>query len=262
MRPDISEFSYGYAITDELINWQGTALYAAPVFPSLWDEGHLGYDVGLDRHNGIPLFIQFKLSDCMVRANAYEYQYGPLSLPYYRMHIRPAMHSAQHEMLLALEEDTGAEVTYCAPAFHTSEELNSAYLNHNVCSQSVWIAPSWIGPLPDNYSHYVAFQLNGPRIFYSDPKPIDHSASFRQFGERLNLKHRQLSDTALSEDSLRQMAESLAHIAKKRKDISVEEKARTERVLVDRPPIQQVAYYAGVYLDCQFFTLHARQQLR
>lgn len=256
MRPDISEFSFGYAVTDELINWQGTALYAAPVFPSLRDEAYLGYDVGLDRQNGIPLFIQFKLSDCMVRANAYEHQNGPFSLPYYRMHIRPAMHSAQHEMLLDLEQDTGAEVSYCAPAFHTPEELNSAYLHHNICSQSLWIAPSWIGRLPDNYAHYVAFQLQGPRIFCSKPKEMDHSPSFEFFSERVLSKYKQESTKALKEDNLRLMAESLKHTARKHTEISVEEKTRTERMLIERTPIQQIAYYSSVYLDCQFFTVH------
>jgi len=32
MNPDISDFSYGYALTDELINWHGTTLTAARSF--------------------------------------------------------------------------------------------------------------------------------------------------------------------------------------------------------------------------------------
>jgi len=34
MKPDISEFSYGYAITEELIHVQSTPVVAAPVFPT------------------------------------------------------------------------------------------------------------------------------------------------------------------------------------------------------------------------------------
>ena len=39
MRPDISEFSYGYALTETLISTVPRRLKAAPVFPSLIEEG-------------------------------------------------------------------------------------------------------------------------------------------------------------------------------------------------------------------------------
>ena len=49
MKPNISEFIYGYALTSELISWHGTSITAAPVFPSLYQEGQAGggYDVML-----------------------------------------------------------------------------------------------------------------------------------------------------------------------------------------------------------------------
>lgn len=77
MQPNISEFSYGYAITDELIHWYGTTITASPVFPSLYQEGQQGggWDLKLQRP-GIPLFLQFKLSHCMIRTNAREHQKG------------------------------------------------------------------------------------------------------------------------------------------------------------------------------------------
>ena len=80
---------------------------------------------------GIPLFLQFKLSHCMVRNTAQEVICGMLTSPFYRMHMRPTRHSDQHEMLLELE-DKGNEVYYSAPAFHTSVEFNDAYLSHQV----------------------------------------------------------------------------------------------------------------------------------
>src|SRR5262249_39334530 len=49
-----------------------------------------------------------KLAHCMVRNNASEARDGTLAVPYYRMHLRPARHSDQHEMLLDLER-TGNE---------------------------------------------------------------------------------------------------------------------------------------------------------
>lgn len=43
MRPGFSEFSYGYAVTEDIVRQRGTG--AVPVFPSLADEGDRGYDL-------------------------------------------------------------------------------------------------------------------------------------------------------------------------------------------------------------------------
>lgn len=65
MQPDISEFSYGYALTEEFIFRSGMPLRAAPLFPSLLSEGKTGggFDVSIP-FVGYPLFLQFKLSHC------------------------------------------------------------------------------------------------------------------------------------------------------------------------------------------------------
>ena len=57
MKPNISEFSYGYALTDELIHRREININSAPIFPSLYEEGQNGggYDLFLDRP-GLPLF--------------------------------------------------------------------------------------------------------------------------------------------------------------------------------------------------------------
>ena len=57
MKPNISEFSYGYALTSELVRLFGIKGVGAPVFPSLKEEGSVGYDVQVP---GLPLFLQFK----------------------------------------------------------------------------------------------------------------------------------------------------------------------------------------------------------
>ena len=77
MKPNISEFSFGYALTSELIHWYGMPITAAPIFPSTYQEGQAGggYDVMLNQP-GLPLFLQYKLSHCMVRSNAQEVRDG------------------------------------------------------------------------------------------------------------------------------------------------------------------------------------------
>lgn len=253
MKPDISEFSYGYALTDELIHWEGTALTAAPVFPSLYKEGQPGggYDVMLQRP-GLPLFLQFKLSDCMVRSNAQEIADGTFAAPCYRMHIRPSRHSQQHEMLLDLE-NRGDEVYYCAPAFHTPEELNEAYLNHMVRARSLWLSPSRIGLFSDGGAHYVAFQTPQSHRVYSRPRQSEGKSDFEEFTRSMEESYRERSRHALTTKYLEHLAGSIAEIAKKRKDISPKAKMWSEERLASRHPLVRIAFYASVFMDCQFF---------
>jgi len=62
MDPGISEFSYGFALTRELVSRLGLAAWGAPEFPTQNEEGKSGgYDVKLP--GLVPIFIQFKVSD-------------------------------------------------------------------------------------------------------------------------------------------------------------------------------------------------------
>jgi hypothetical protein len=252
MRPNISEFSYGFALTNELIQSPGS-LSAAPVFPSLFDEGQPGggWDVRLDRP-GVPLFLQFKLSEYMARRNCREVRDGNFSVPCYRMHLRRPP-SRQHEMLIDLET-AGAEVYYAAPAFHQPDELNAAFLDRTVRDRSIWVRPSQIGHLPDNREHHVSFQHPGPWAFFSKPREIEGSKDFEQVATRLQHELRQRGDRDLRTE-LSSLAESLDAIAEKRPDIVSTEKERTRQVLGETSPLRKVAHYASVFLDCQFFVV-------
>ncbi len=169
--PEFSEFSYGFALTRELIAVWENDLLAAPIFPSLIEEGRAGggYDVNL-KFPGFPLFLQFKRADCMVRRSAIEssppHNFTP---PFFRMYITERWRSAQHEMLVALD-DGGNQVFYAAPVFHTLEELNRYYLAAQVSQRSFYIAPSRIGRL-DNDWHHVTFDDRRCRVF-SEPIEI------------------------------------------------------------------------------------------
>ena len=171
MTPEISEFSYGFALTNEIVGW--APLAAAPLFPSLIEEGKAGggYDVKLDQP-GLAIYLQFKRSHCMVRPNAREIsEYGlPLAIPFYRFAITEAKKSNQHEMLLALDEDEDL-VFYAAPQFHLLDEINHAWSQNRVADRSIFLRPGDIGSLDDE-SHHVAF--DGARAWLcSEPKKID-----------------------------------------------------------------------------------------
>lgn len=120
----------------------------------------------------VPLFLQFKRSDCLVRSSAIEIRdYGlDLSRPYYRFKVTERKKSNQHEMLLALDNGPN-NVFYVAPKFHLLSEINDAWSQNNVSGRSIFIAPSEIGVLDDE-SHHVAFDER-KAFLCSDPRPVD-----------------------------------------------------------------------------------------
>jgi hypothetical protein len=199
MTPDISEFSYGFALTHELIDQPGYPLRAAPIFPSLIEEGRSGggYDVYLDLP-GFPLFLQFKRADCMKRSNARELQQGlHLSRPFYRLKITEKARSDQHDLLLALDNGVN-EVFYAAPMFHRVQQLNAAYLARKVAARSFYIRPRDIGPLDDG-AHHVAFDTSH---FYicSDPREVPGVQGLdfaRKLEQRLKREDRPLRAASL-----------------------------------------------------------------
>ena len=171
MTPDISEFSYGFALTNELVGWM--ALSAVPIFPSLIEEGKAsgGYDVKLDRP-GVPLYIQFKRSNVMTRRSAHEIKNLalPLDVPFHRFYITERNRSLQHASLVALDDGVN-EVYYAAPRFHTLAGINSAWASKMVMQRSIFIRPSQIGQINDDLQHRVSFDDNAT-YFCSEPKSI------------------------------------------------------------------------------------------
>ena len=258
MRPNISEFSYGFAITSELVQDPG-AITAAPVFPSLRAEGQQGggWDMRLDRPT-VPLFLQFKLCDLMTRRTCREARQAGFNVPCYRMHLRSARSSRQHEMLLDLEA-TGEEVYYSAPMFHQPEELNDAFLRGSVRARSIWIRPTEIGLLPDDGDHHVSFEPGSPWTLFSKPRPLEARREFEDVVAQLMIRLRERGRTDLSEERLEGLADAIASIADKRRDISQRQRDISREAARPAAPLQRVAYYASVFLESQLFVVQQRQ---
>ncbi len=257
MRPTISEFSYGFALTSELVQAPG-GVTAAPVFPSLIAEGQEGggWDVRLDRPS-VPLFLQFKLCDVMTRRTCREAREAGFNVPCFRMHLRPARKSRQHEMLLDLEQ-AGQEVFYCAPTFHEPEALSAAFLATSVRAQSVWIKPTDIGPLPDGLDHHVSFEPGSPWTLFSEPKRLDAKRSFDNVSAQLAKRLRARGKTDVSRESLEELAGSIERIAAKRHDISDRQRDQAKERTRPVTPLQRVAFYASMYLESQLFLVQER----
>lgn len=255
MRPEISEFSYGYALT-EAFSALGD-LSAAPIFPSLRQEGQQGggYDVQI-QYSGTILFLQFKLSDCMVRENAS--QSAVFGLPYYRMHIRSLARSQQHPMLLGLET-SGNTVFYAAPKFHTPEEFNNSYLNRTIIEDSFFIEPSTIGAITDYDDHYIAFNVANDHGFYSkEPKKLNVEkigAKYFIHKVREDVKEKRKELTQNDEVNIRdEVVEVISHAIGQGfwKGLS------RESLIADRRPILQAAYLARTFIGCEMLLLNGR----
>ncbi|MGN6528276.1 MAG: hypothetical protein ACTHL8_17945 [Burkholderiaceae bacterium] len=256
MKPDFSEFSYGYAVTEELVSKHKAAVIAAPLFPSLYEEGKSGggYDVKIPLV-GKPVFLQFKLSDQLQRSNAKEYVSGLLGVPYYRMHIRPAKHSDQHNLLLDLES-SGESVFYVAPEFHLPAELNAYYLSGTIVNNSAAFSPLAIGAMPDDDEHYIVFG-RGTSTGY---RCSDYSKEVVKFdlenGLRPLLDARGARDRTLDEGGLRDISNRMLDVL-----ASGEERLRSRqksidipglrKIVVDRDPLESIGYMARTFFDAE-----------
>ena len=188
MKSGISEFSFGYAVTEEIVRQQRHVMVGAPVFPSLYDEGRpgSGYDLLLQRV-GFPLMLQFKLTQRMVKRSALEIKTHRLfSPPFYRIPLMPTKLSEQHNMLLSLDDGSN-EVYYAAPLFSTQNELNDYYTANTVLKNCIFIKPNTIGPLPDDEDHHISIDNDHSRgfLFSSQPKQIGPLQAGPSFGSTL-----------------------------------------------------------------------------
>jgi hypothetical protein len=252
-RSGFSEFSYGYCVTEDLVIGKGLPITAAPVFPSLKEEGEpgFGYDVLLDQP-GAPLFLQFKLVEHMERGNAKETKKLHFSPPFYRMHLRPSRISDQHQSLISLELG-GNEVYYVAPTFFKRDDLNSAYADRQVWNRSFRIKPSEIGPLPDNRAHHVSFDPStGKWRFYSeDPSREGQAPRTAEITKELQCRIKEHGGRTLREqipDLDRNLIEIVEHRNRER---NLRERVSIGELGPNIDPLTRVSYLARQFFDCQ-----------
>ena len=168
MKSEFSEFSYGFAFTYELVNAL-PGISAAPLFPSLRAEAQLGFDVRLN-YPGLPIFFQYKLSDCLIRTNSS--YWSNYRVPYYRLNITPLRTSRQHNILKQLA-DLETDVFYAAPLFYTMLEFNNHYLESQVTNRSAWIPLEELPCLDDNEDHCVTFTTPNNLSWHTDEHNLE-----------------------------------------------------------------------------------------
>lgn len=149
----ITEFSFGFAFTRELLN-QLPNVDVAPYFPSLREEGAgRGYDVKIG-FAGLPIFIQFKISEALTRPQS---KYWPDYLrPYYRFDVTSLRRSRQHNDLKDLSQNE-PEVYYVAPRFWKPRDFDIYYSASEILANSICIPVTGLDYLTDTDHHQITY---------------------------------------------------------------------------------------------------------
>ena len=265
MKPRISEFSYGYALTENLIDRAGSPLIAAPVFPSLVAEGGDagGYDLKL-QFSTVPLFLQFKLSDIMKSRGAVECRkYRLFSPPFYRMNLHSLRRSRQHSLLLALEQK-GNLVYYAAPAFHDIEQINRYYIDREIVPRSIYVRPSAIGPLPDDKPHHVAFKvlrsslpLSVTAYKFSEPVHLEIDTATTVLQEVSTRRHQRERHDISHFELFAGLLDDMIDILDRHLDLV--DRLHLSHANFD-DPLRSVAYLSRMYFSCELFLVRPRPQ--
>ncbi|RUO98963.1 hypothetical protein [Hyphomicrobium sp.] len=191
MTPEFSEFSYGFALLNDIVGWSPLAI--APILPSLIEEANVGYDVKLD-WPGVPLYLQFKRADFMLRRTKKLRRKTKLNSPYYRFKVMDQSRSRQHQLLCELDRGNNT-VFYAAPRFHQLAAINAAWSAKRVGRKSIFVQPSEIGEL-DEQAHYVAFDELTTYVL-SEPREISHATDhdvLNKLQKRLKKQTRSIRD--------------------------------------------------------------------
>lgn len=180
---EFSEFSYGYALTDNIMHGGFPATGGAPVFPSLFAEGSAGggYDVKIPLYP-VPIFLQFKIPQ-VVRRRSFKMPAG-FAKPYLRMPLRTQKPN-QHQLLLDLESG-GDLVAYATPDFWETNRLDAYYASQAVPYQTNYFPPLRIGPLDDGAHHVAYCPGHSDAWVLSEPRKLEDKYGAESFGLRIS----------------------------------------------------------------------------
>ena len=170
----ISEFTFAFAFLQEQTVRKWGHLKVAPILPSLYKEGNLGWDAKLPTR-GADYYYQFKLTDYLYRGNASYIRSGIYSDAYYRIALHRADTNRQHRLLKVLA-DRHPRTYYVAPEVRSLEKFNEHFLNRDVVGASRMIPLASCGPIRDDRQHYITFQ-QGCSTFMEHSEPTAREGS-------------------------------------------------------------------------------------
>ncbi|MGO7658943.1 hypothetical protein [Rhizobium ruizarguesonis] len=230
MKVGYTEFSYGYAFTENLVRSLPTGPVGAPIFPNLVQEAQLGFDVKINQP-AAPLFFQFKLPERMKKGTAFEVSNGNcpgLVTPFYRIGLMRSDLSKQHRHLIELEERFPSCVFYAAPCLADIHAFNRSYGLGRVFRDSAFFSPREIGPLPDNKQHTLAYRRDLAHAFFCSEPQAMRKWSFDDVIEKIEalLKQKQFSDARAAARNARDQIVELASSGWRRQSAGLADRIR------------------------------------
>ncbi len=230
MKVGYTEFSFGYAFTENLIRSLSTGPTGAPIFPNLVQEATVGYDVKINLP-AVPLFFQFKLPERMKKGTAFEVASGScpgLTTPFYRIGLMRNDLSKQHAHLIELEDRFPSCVFYAAPCLADIHAFNISYGLGRVYQDTAFFSPTDIGLLPDNKQHTIAYRGDlGHAFFCSDPQEVRRK-TFDDLQQKIGalLQQKQYGDARATSRTIRDQIFDLASSTSRRQAAGLADRIR------------------------------------
>lgn len=250
MKRKVSEFSYGFVLTHELVHAYGFLPTDVPK-PRPARRGR--QESGGPPRRGVPLFLQFKASEYMKRKNAGESKL--VGLPYFRFAIPRQTQSNMHHLLIELEK-RGNAVFYVTPRIHEAVNLNSAFFDREVVASSLFVSPSGIGEIEDNETHRVVFSGRSDDA-YICPSPRRLSLAFGggKFLEAIDETLASLEAEETGDEFFRRLASEMVSIVSPNRRIFDE----LSRGGLEMAPSTFANYLAKTLFDCELLIVPEKE---
>tara|TARA_R100001369_G_scaffold91410_1_gene132649 strand:- start:315 stop:1049 length:735 start_codon:yes stop_codon:yes gene_type:complete len=158
--PGFSERAFEFCFNHDYMQRNAAFLATYPNIPSQRQEKYLGYDVEFRlslRTYSFSVFIQHKVSSYGgSRAGKNADFYNEYNAPYYRFPVD----NEQHTRLQALSAGRG-NTYYCAPKFHTREDLHDCFQTGAISQRVILLDPNAVMPVGGNRRHNITYDTAG-----------------------------------------------------------------------------------------------------
>jgi hypothetical protein len=208
VKPEFTEFSYGFALTYEIAHALQPELVAAPLFPSLLEGtgGEAGFPAW-----GYPIFLQFKLAEYMKTAHAREWPvYGS---SYFRLTVPARVRSNRHNLLRALSAEE-PDVYYAGPAFYRQLEFNQAFVSNQLLNESRLLPLRQLPDVADDQPHYITYCRGVPGFHWHSSGGRHIRAAIAGDGWLEQLRQDAAEPRSLGSDYFRRLRRRLVELLK------------------------------------------------
>jgi hypothetical protein len=172
--PGFSERIFEFAFNAEFVTNHSAVLAACPTLPTPQEEKTRGYDVAFElkcRGGGTEfLFLQHKVARYVSTRHASNKHFFDYAGPYFAFVLDKDQYNLIHGL-----STRGRRIYFCAPAFTSRRDIDTAFSRKSVCSDSVWLDVTTAGPITDNDRHTIIYAPSKAHaaLFSKKPREIE-----------------------------------------------------------------------------------------